>query len=687
MTPSGIRNDFLGSLLAVQQDGKFAISAPTNWTTYKPLLEVATEVDAIIQELGESILIGDNGNETARWHFFVGSPGNGKSAAMGKLCRKLMEEKGCQVRDENGILISDIGPTAIPYAIDVIEKDNKFATAQIVQDASVVRNPFSPNVDPAGELLDTIKHAWEKGISLVICTNRGVLEKAHRDYHMNRDVNSTPWFRVISAVVSASTSLDGEIEGVREFDAGRHVFSRVKIKYSHLDNRSLLLGKETFSELVQKATEEVNWANCGSCADMSLCPFKANRDWITDANGRRNVLKLLTRAEVLSGQVIVFREALAVISLLLAGCPKDYDGSHPCDWVHTKVADNDVFSLAARRLYMSLFASSCPYGLEADDDLRKKQLVGFRGLHGLVGDSHPLAHAAIGLVVEGSPPSTDVGVSRLLGEHGIIAGLDPCREAMPAEFYDRWDSDFEAVPAGQAPCFTDLESICISIWKDMEESLEIAADFSVSDCHWALRRWSSNFLIHLGALYEGRSAWAEELDKFANLLGLVAKLPQDRTPEEKLAIRQLDIHLESLLSGLVDDQTRSTVPLSKAVTLAGDWVRDNLKPRTVVSEASGSVALAIQFEGGERAVFAAPMYLWLTRKVDGKLEARCFPQELVAGISDARVRAAARGKYAFASNNVELVIDTGKGEKFKLARLDGDVYVTHERNTVSEDRE
>ncbi len=51
------------------------------------------------------------------------------------------------------------------------------------------------------------------------------------------------------------------------------------------------------------------------------------------------------------------------------------------------------------------------------------------------------------------------------------------------------------------------------------------------------------------------------------------------------------------------------------------------------------------------------------------------------------VRAAAKGKYAFENNDVELVVDTGRGEQFRLARFDGDVDAVHERNSVSEDRE
>jgi hypothetical protein len=676
VTPSEAPNNFLLDLLALQQDGRLAISAPTNWTTHEPLLEVETEVDAIIEELHESILVG-GGNDTARWHFFVGSPGNGKSAAMGKLCRQLMFSKGCQVRDEAGVSITDLESTAIPYALNVYEGSNRFASAQIVQDASVVRNPFSADIDPAAELLDTLKNAWEKGISLVVCTNRGVLEKAHRDHHMNRDINSTPWFKVVTAVVSTNNSLAGEIGNIREFEGKKPVFRWVKVEYSHLDNRSLLLGRDTFAHLVQRATAGSNWTSCASCSVQGMCPFKANRDWLAEGNACSPVLRLLTRAEVLSGQVIVFREALAIISLVLAGCPRDYDSMHPCDWVRAKVASNDIFSLATRRLYMSLFASYSPYGLEVDNKLLRQQLEAFRGLCEAIGESNPRAHAAIRRVVESHPPSTDVGVTRLLGENGIIASLDPCREALPSEFYDRWDSDFDAVPIGDSPCFTEIELNCLLIWKEMEESLELASDHSVPECYWALRRWSSNFLLHFGALIEGRTAWSEELDMFADLLSLVAKPLHERSIDDKRTIRQLDTQLESLLNVATGDQPGSTIPLSEAVTLVGRWVREKMKPKTVASEASGSVSLAIQFEGGERAVFAAPMYLWLTRRAEGKLDARCFPRELISGVADARVRAAAKGKYAFEDDDVELVIDTGTGEQFRLARFDGDVDVTH----------
>lgn len=678
MDSAVIHNDFLLGLLDLQQDGKSAISAPTNWTAHEPLLQVPTDIDPIIDNLLDTILRGVEENDIARWHFFIGSPGNGKSAAMGKLCRQL-RSKECQIIDENNVPISELNdPSSIPYALYVQEGSNRFNSVLIVQDASVVRNPFSPNVDPATELLDTLEYAWKKGISLVVCTNRGVLEKAHRDNHTSVEVNSKPWFEILTRIIEAKPSLHGEVESNRTFDARKTVFSQVKIGYSFLDNRSLLMGSDTFERLVQKATRKECWELCTSCPVCSICPFKANREWLADDNGREQVLQLLRRAEVLSGQVIVFREALALISFILAGCPDDYGTVHPCEWVQGKVQSGDIFSLATRRIYMDLFMSYAPYGLEVVERQRKQQVNALRDLRNIIDQSKTQAQTAIEHVIGKRFPSTSVGVTRLLGKDGIIASLDPCREALPAEFYDHWDSDFNAFHMDDSPFITEIEVTCMSIWNELEDSLEQAADHSRSGTHWAMRRWSSNFLLHLGALVEGRSAWAKELDEFAMLIQLVTKPTNERSLAEKRAIKQLDTRLENLLDPLRRDHDASKIQLSETVTLTGEWVKSHLQPQISETTASRSVLLEIRFPGGECAVFAAPMYLWLVRRAEGSVDPRCFPQSLLAGMRDARVRAAASGKYAFADNNVELVIDVGDGEQIRLTRLDGDVDVTPE---------
>lgn len=684
MAQADCRNDFLLGLLALQQDGRYAISAPTNWIHHGPLLEISTDIDRIIEDLSNKILSENKKNDTACWHFFVGSPGNGKSAAMGKLCKRLISNKGCKVLDEDSISIEDLEPTKIPYSIFIREGDNNFASAQIVQDASVVPNPFSPGVDPALELLKTLSHSWDKGISLVVCTNRGVLEKAHRDNLGKHDINTTPWFKILKAIVEAEQSLSGALPSALSFDSKKKIFNKVSVGYSHLDNHSLLLGRDTFDQLIQKAIMDPSWENCVSCTSQAMCPFKANRESISDTNIRQNFLNLLTKSEVLSGQVIVFREALAIISLILSGCPRDYGSMHPCDWVRLKIANQDFFSLATRRLYMSVFTPYSPYGLDPMENLREKQKNSIEKLRASLEDCLPDTITAITHVINDSPPCTDVGVPRLLGENGIIANLDPCNDSLPYDFYQKWDSYFDFVPTGNISGFSQIEIKCISIWKDLEENLENLVDHSVSDAHWAIRRWSSNFMLHFGALYEGKTSWAKELDEFITMLSLMSKAPHTRTIEEKRRISNLDSRLEILLNSSKDRQSVSTVKLSEKVTLGGKWVQGNLKPKTATSVGSGNISLAIIFPDaihdgkGERAVFVAPMYLWLNRRAKGFLDNRCFPQELLTGVEDARIRAASKGKYAVEDNDIELIIDSGDNKKFTLSRFDGEVDVNHE---------
>lgn len=674
------RNDFLIDLLALQQDGKLAISAPTNWTTQEPLLEVSTQIDKIVEELGSSMLLEGGQNKIARWHFFIGSPGNGKSAAVGKLCRYLLRERRCQISDEQGCPIEVLESTAIPYALDVYEGDNKYVSARIVQDASVVRNPFSKEVDPARELLLTLEWAWEKGISLIVCTNRGVLEKAHRDAHTDPKMNTESWFKVLNSIIKAPPKIDGDLKE-KEFQQKKTVFQKVKVTYSHLDNRSLLLGENSiFDSLIQKAVDPVHWKACSDCPVEDLCPFKGNREWLYDSRGREKFLATLCRAEAFSGQIIVFREAVALLSLILAGCPRDYGNDHPCAWVKGKVKSGDIFSLASRRIYMSMFASFSPLGLEPHVGFRKKQVDAFRRLLEEIRNNSQEFGATLEPVIRGNFPSTDVGITRLLGEDGIFAQIDPCRDSLPSSFYDAWDGDYRLIQEKDDPLLTKIEHRCVEVWAFLEQAIESIHDHTVFEAHWALRRWSSNFLLHLGALIEGLTAWAQELDEFLNLLKVSGKDPKSRTIEEKRILHELDDRLEALLdTGNGGHQEPGSVQLSECVTLSGRWVRDRLKPRTDASEQSGSLTLSIKFEGIERATLGAPMFLWLSRRARGKLDPRCFPPELLAGVMGARIRAAAKGKYAFVDDDVELVIDTGEGEVFRLVRIDGDVDVRHER--------
>lgn len=678
MTGQPGQNDFLVNLLTLQQDGRQAISAPANWTTEDPLLEVPTETDEIVNELENTLLRGAHGNTVARWHFFIGSPGNGKSAAIGKLCRRLLRELNCRVLDEQEVSIEHLESTAVPYALRVFEGENRFPSAMIVQDASVVRNPFAADVDPASELIATIKDAWERGISLVVCTNRGVIEKAFRERYLDPGVKDKLWFKILRRLIeNGEVTLRGDIGDNWVFEGSRPVFLKAKVTYSYLDNRSLLLGSGIFDALLQKAVADHFWTACLDCDVLALCPFKANHDWLADPGARGKFLHLLRRGEVLSGQIIVFREALAFISLLLSGCPRDYPNVHPCQWVRSRVELSDIFALASRRLYMSVFSSFSLYGLEADALHRKRQLEGLSLLRSLVENGSESA-ACLDNVLLGQAPSTDVGVDRLIGVKGIFPEIDAWRECLPADFLDEWDGDLFTISQYPHPLFTEIERRSARVWATLEELIESTASHEAFLCHWALKRWSSIFLIHFGSLLEGRASWAKELDDFISILETLVKDPFLRSPEEKRHLRELDRQLERLLAARVHDQADGdTVTLSDSVTLSGRWVADKLRPTLDASRRMSSLSIMVKFQCGEVGSLSARAFLWLSRHLQGKLDARCFPEELLTGVIDARIRAAAKGQmaYAFANDDVSIIIRTDGQESFVLSRYDGDADV------------
>ena len=682
-----LKNDYLLELLHLQQDGKQAISAPTNWMTQEPLLDVDTEIDKTMKDIGDSILLAGNIDRIARWHFLIGSPGNGKSAAVGKLCRYLVDKRNCCITDEYDCPIQELKQGTIPYELSIYENGNPFSTAKIIQDASVVKNPFLPNVDPSNDLISAVKEAWSKGISLVVCANRGVLEKAYWENHVNRDINREPWFRIIKELAESDDTINGKLQDTMEFIGKKAVFKKVRITYSHLENRSLLICNDIFDRLLKKAIDKERWEPCLTCNEIKLCPFKANQEWLSKDNCRGNFIKILKRVEVYSGQVIVFREAQALISLILAGCPRDYSNNlHPCDWVRSRIDQKDFFSLACRRIYMVLFASHNPLGLEVNAKLRKEQVNAFKEFARRIKESsikvEEHVKATLDNIIKGRYPSTDLGVTRLLGEEGIFSQLNPMRETLPQAFMDLWDGDYYTIKDNMNPLITDIEKICLDIWQLIEQYLEHIPGHVVLGIHWHLRRWRSNFLMSIGFLSEGLTAWSYELDEYIELLEILS-LSKYKEPslDDKRKVKELNEKLESMIDIIsLEESKKGKVYLTDFVSLDGDWVK-GLKPK--IQDTVDNLSLVISFrinrEGNknESARVSAPLYLWLSRYLKKKLDPRCIPVELIQGIIDAMVRAASKGDYAYV-DDIEMIINAGTDGYYHLDRDDGEVYVEHE---------
>lgn len=675
MPDSDKNNPFLLDLLGLQQDGRQAISAPTNWTQSKPLLMVPTELDEVVNEIATSCILG-RANTIGRWHFFIGSPGNGKSAAVGQLVRKLLDELDCSIVDDKGTDISQLPDDSVPYSLDVFEKGRKFPSVRIVQDASVVRNPYAADVDPARDLLETLREAWERGISLIVCTNRGVLEKAFRDTYLDPAINQQVWHKaILRPLADSANGCDLPLEPLRP-TGRRPVFESIKTTKSFLDNRSLILcGRGIFDGLIQQAVHADKWEVCGQCHAAVLCPFKANRDWLSDTTGREHVVKAFRRAEVLSSQVIVFREALAAISFVLAGCARDYHDVHPCDWVRGLVARGDLFALAARRVYMSLFCSSFPRGLEVSNRLRTYQIESLEALS----EALPTGMAKDALTATfdtNSAPSTDVGIPRILASNGVFARLDAIQGPLPASFYDAWDGSYDRIKALGPPFITEIERRCVDAWYALENAAENMPSHVSPDAFWAVRRWSSQFTLHLGSLAEGIASSADQIDEFAELLELLWKDRNARTMSERRRLRELEQLVEFLLNrDLGPGGGHASVHLAENVQVMGPWIEREMRPSVDASPASGSLTIIVRFgKSHDYTTLAAQMYLWLRQRASGTMDPRCVPGDLLSEAMDAKGRAVAKSLYAFAPDDISLIVD-GDRESFTLSRFDGEVAV------------
>lgn len=670
-------NPFLVDLLGLQQDGRQAISAPTNWTQVKPLLEVPTELDGTIAELVDACLLGQ-ANQLGRWHFFIGSPGNGKSAAVGRLARQLISEKGCRIVDETGTEIQQLSRSTVPYLLEVFEPGKRFRSVRIVQDASVVRSPYADDVDPAQDLLVTLRDAWGHGISLIVCTNRGVLEKAFRDTHLDPAYNQETWHKAILRKLIEQESGDGFSVGPLPLNEGRTAFTSILAKATCLDNRSLILGGRCILDrLIERAVTSENWGPCTACGVSVLCPFKANRDWLADSTGRAIIVQAFRRAEVLSSQVIVFREALALISFLLAGCARDCRDTSPCGWVHTLHKQGDIFGLASRRIYMCLFSAACPRGLECSPELRSRQLDSLQQLYRAPQCPPGLPKNALRAATENTPPSTDVGVARLVGREGVFSQLDAVQGPLPSLFYDRWDGNYEYLLGLQSPLVSELDRQCAATWVALETLAENMPTHLAADCYWAVRRWSSQFTLHLGVLCEGHALAAGQLDEFAELIELLWKAPASRTLEERRRHRGLALMIERLLNRADGDGGEvSGVRLSDHVTLDGDWADRHMRPQPEASPASGSLTIAVRFgDARDYTTLAAPMYLWLRERDTGTMDPRCIPSDLLGEAMDAKSRAVAKSNYAFVPEEINITIE-GDKETFHLTRYEDEVDVS-----------
>lgn len=657
---SQLDNPFLRQLLTLQQDGNAAISAPARWGT-EPILRVQTELDEVVDRLFSAIRGGQGSRQLAQWHFFVGSPGNGKSAGTGELTRQLLHA-GFEIRDSADRLLNELTASQIPYELRIFEPGKPFPCGLIAQDASVVPDPYAEEANPATSLVELLRRAAEKGISLVVCTNRGVLERAFAAHYLDRTNASTVWFEAIRVSVMGQDGFTREFEG-----SGKKLFQSVSFSHTSLDRRSLLVSSQTFEQLVKKATATANWAICDGCSSKAMCPFQQNRRWLTDPKLGVAFVKAVRQAEVISGQIVVFREALALISFVLSGCPHDFSDGSPCQWVHSRLASSEIFSLLSRRIYMCLFSSYAPLGFEPFGEDQRAQTKAIAELTSALPIGSP-AKAAFEQISSGSLRiSSDVGVERLVGSAGIFRKIDPFADAQSNSFYERWDDGSTGPFHSEEEWVSDLERECAKAWDQLKETVEVRREGLGKAYRW-LTRWISAFTYRAGAMVDLEFTFGGEIEQLVQVLSL-ADLKSDDS------VRLVDDIQGELWRMLhEDDQGTRIAPFAR---LKGDWVKSKLRPRidAGATKTGHSIVLQLKFGDQTQIPLSALAFVWLKRRIDRAMSDKRFPVEYLDTARDALIRAASESGYSLADSDLELVIQLPDKRNVRMRRSQGRVII------------
>lgn len=661
-------NAFVAKLIRLQQDGKEAISGPGNWRE-APLLEVPTEPEEFLDKLLDNLCPGGGDDSIGCWHWMIGSPGNGKSAKLGFLARRLLA-RGYEIVSEDGVALVDADPEWLPYVLEVREPGKRFRFAYLVQDASVVRNPFSAVCDPAHDLAEVLREAATRGVSLLLCTNWGVLQRLFDSGHTNPEIRNEPWFRSVAKAVGN----DHEAVVVYPPEDGKPVFRELHITYEVLDNRSLLVNSDVFERLLAKATSPAKWSECDGCPSLSVCPMRANREDLLDETSQRNVLQVLRRAETLDGQVIVFREAVALVSLFLAGCPNDHGSLSPCEWVHHQIEQGASFNLLARRLPALLFGSSKTYGLEGSSrgvpgagTARRLQLEALDAVGQLLGRSSP-AQRAVEAVVAGRGLSVDVGIERLLGDEGTLQRLDPSLDPRHAAALDDFAAVVTALEPGEVTReIGAVERLCMQHWESMFESIEAEGDpVSGLGLYFWVRRWQSTVLGWIAAVARGITAQQEELDQYLSFLSEAGER------SERLAtMRRLENVLEELLAPRSGIGGGVQLELSPSMRLTGPWAERELRPRLQHDDERSNNAVYVKMSRHHPYVISAESFSWLSLQQKFGLSDLSFNPEILESLRRAQAQAAAASGYSVQDDDVEVIIVEEDGKQHRLERTRG----------------
>ena len=520
-----MQNDFTRSLLNYCAERDDCIGRPERWGSPPPLV-VSTQLHEEMAALADEAW---GGSERLIWYFLVGGPGNGKFEAVGAFVRQLNSK--AVSAGKAPVFDAGHGNHGGGIAYD-FQESLPGGEMWLLQDVSV---PKTSGSDPAADLLATLDLCAAPGGHLLACANRGMLLRATR---LARATLAYSWLVPILEKIDLQSQEAAVVDGAKwSLTQGD---KQIEIRVWPLDHESVLLGHgngnpwaepagSLFDQIITKAVAPENWESrgCEDCLARENCPMFGDAIWLRDGGRRRNTLKLLRSAEVWSGQRIVLREALGLVSMILVGCPSDFVDTtvelHPCEWVQSRLAENParpkseqaLLELLSRRIYQDLFGRGAPTGLALDRAHQRRDEWVCETLVSL-GSLGEVVERAVKRVDNSFPKQA--GPLRLVGKDGILNPFDPAKD--PA-----WCSRHGLSPDGNISELRQLggdfglEQHLGTLLQNLEDAAKVLEPHKdPAKVFASIYRWASTLFLRMAGTSLGEATRADNLADYLALL-------------------------------------------------------------------------------------------------------------------------------------------------------------------------
>ena len=341
--------------------------------------------------------IGSGKDQTPRAIFLVGGPGNGKTEAVEFTIRELDIAMYL-----DGVLLDELASlfSGQPGRL-VSSKQTRFSSQSGVTEISIVQDGSEANrgdsTTPAEHLCNDIRSLLGQGDGhvYIACVNRGVLDDA---LILATERDEPEIGELVKKIVqSASLGSRGiscwPLEGYPRFAVWP---MDVESLVEEVDGQE---ANSAARQILDVATNSMDWPEFGTCAAGERCPFCTNRKFLASEPHRSSYIRVLRWFELSSGKRWNFRDLFSLTAYLLAGTTESESrGAYqPCEWARAQLEPRE-------------------------SNAAKREIKRVRGLFKLVAAQYQHALFGVWPVERGSGLRNDIKELKL-DEHPALAGL------------------------------------------------------------------------------------------------------------------------------------------------------------------------------------------------------------------------------------------------------------------------